>query len=151
MPGKNQDNSPGSSGGAIADSCEIEAEVRGFRLSLNAAPAVTVWGTSELLHRTVDNVLRNAIRFAPPDTAIEIAVASAGSEAHIVVRDYGPGVREEALVRLFEPFYREPSNAEDDRGLGLGLAIARRAVELHGEPLTRQMHAPDFELGSRYR
>jgi signal transduction histidine kinase len=130
----------------IADSCEIEADVRGCRLHLKTAPAITVSGTGELLHRAVENVLRNAVRFAPPDSAIEIAVASVGSEAHIVVRDYGPGVQEESLVRLFEPFYREPSNARDDRGLGLGLAIARRAVELHGGSIDASNAQPGLRV-----
>jgi signal transduction histidine kinase len=76
----------------------------------------------------VENVIRNAIRHAPAGTAVEVTLDGRS----IRVRDYGPGVPEDALGRIFDPFYR----VDNDRnrasgGVGLGLAIARRAVELH--------------------
>ena len=65
-----------------------------------------------------------------------------GAKARIQVRDYGPGVPEEALAHIFDPFYRVEGDRNRDRGgVGLGLAIARRAVELHkGKLLARNAH-----------
>jgi two-component system sensor histidine kinase CpxA len=77
-------------------------------------------------------LVRNAIRHAPPSTGVEVRVAEDKDGAHIRVRDYGSGVPAEALPMLFEPFYRvESDRGRSSGGVGLGLAIARRAVELH--------------------
>jgi two-component system sensor histidine kinase CpxA len=77
-------------------------------------------------------VLRNAIRHAPEGTAVEVSLENSGGSARIRVRDYGPGVGEEHLGRIFDPFYRvESDRNRASGGVGLGLAIARRAVELH--------------------
>jgi two-component system sensor histidine kinase CpxA len=87
----------------------------------------------------VENVIRNAIRHAPNQTAVEVTVAG----PCVSVRDYGPGVPAEQLGRIFDPFYR----VENDRnrtsgGVGLGLAIARRAVELHKGTIRAQNMNP---------
>jgi two-component system sensor histidine kinase CpxA len=91
-----------------------------------------VEGDPELLRRAVENVIRNAIRHSPREAAVEVTLARHNGAALVGVRDYGPGVPEESLPRLFDPFYR----AESDRdrtsgGIGLGLSIARRAIDLH--------------------
>jgi two-component system sensor histidine kinase CpxA len=120
----------------------IEAEARGSKLSLESTQPVWVDGDPELLRRAVENVIRNAIRFAPPETTVEIKVTRDNGKCVVSVRDYGPGVPEEALSRIFDAFYR----VESDRnrmsgGVGLGLSIARRAVLLHhGELSARNMH-----------
>jgi signal transduction histidine kinase len=126
----------------IASDCAIEASARGSSLKVDAAAPVTVSGDAELLRRAVENLIRNAIRYAPPGTAVEVSLARDGAEARIQVRDHGPGVPEEALSRIFDPFYRvEGDRNRDTGGAGLGLAIARRAVELHkGKLLARNAH-----------
>ena len=116
----------------IVSDCSIEAAAHGCSLALEASGPVTVPGDPELLRRASENVIRNAIRYAPQQTPVEVRLSPNGRTARIQVRDYGPGVPEEALNRIFDPFYR----VENDRnrgsgGVGLGLAIARRAVELH--------------------
>lgn len=113
----------------VADDCAIEAQARGSKLDVHAAEPVTLPGDRELLRRAVENVLRNAIRHAPADTTVEVELRKDGT---VTVRDYGPGVPEEALPRIFDPFYRvETDRNRTSGGVGLGLAIARRAVELH--------------------
>jgi signal transduction histidine kinase len=112
----------------IVDTNRIEATARGCKLKLNVENSARIKGEPELLRRAVENVIRNAIRYAPVGTAVEVTVAGRS----IRVRDYGSGVPEEALGRIFDPFYR----VENDRdrlsgGAGLGLAIARRAIDLH--------------------
>ncbi len=115
----------------VVDDARIEANARGCRIELEAQPA-TLEANPELLRRAFENVLRNAIRFAPPDTAVEVKLRQTHGSATITIRDYGPGVPEQALARLFDPFYRvEADRNRTSGGAGLGLAIARRAVELH--------------------
>ena len=84
-------------------------------------------------------VIRNAIRHAPPGSAVAVTLAGTS----IRVRDYGPGVPEEDLVRIFDPFYRvESDRNRTSGGVGLGLAIARRAVELHKGAIRAQNAHP---------
>ena len=116
----------------LIEDCSIEARARPCSLALEAPVPVTVEGDPELLRRAVENVVRNGIRFAPADSQVEITSAMAGARLTIRVRDYGPGVPEEELSSIFDPFYRvQADRSRASGGVGLGLAIARRAVELH--------------------
>ncbi len=95
--------------------------------------SMVVKGDAALLRRAMDNVLRNALFYTPDGAPVEMLVDSDGAWARLVVRDHGPGVPEAALPHLFEPFFRvDQARARNTGGVGLGLAIARRAVELHG-------------------
>ena len=116
----------------LIDDCRVEAEARGCRLVLEAAPALSVQGDRELLRRAIENILRNAIRYAPEGTAIETKLETAGNLALIAIRDYGPGVPEHLLSKIFTPFFRvDVSRDNATGGAGLGLAIAQRAVSVH--------------------
>jgi signal transduction histidine kinase len=116
----------------LVDDCSIEAQAHGCGLDLESSGPVTLDGDSELLRRAIENVVRNAIRYAPQESKVEVTLDDGGGWARIRVRDYGPGVPEEALPRLFDPFYRvEQDRDRKSGGVGLGLSIARRAVELH--------------------
>jgi signal transduction histidine kinase len=115
----------------VADS-SLEAQARGTVMRLVTAQPATVRGDAELLRRAIENVIRNAIRHAPEATAVEASLEAAHDQAVIRIRDYGPGVPEEALPRIFDAFYRvETDRDRASGGAGLGLSIARRAVELH--------------------
>ena len=110
----------------------LEAKAKDCTLLLKAPIPVTLSGDEELIRRAVENVIRNAIRHAPRGTAVDIDLRRQGETAQVCVRDHGPGVPEEALPRIFDPFYRVDSDRNRmSGGLGLGLAIARRSVELH--------------------
>lgn len=116
----------------VANDCSIEAAARGCSLVFPAPPRVALNGDRELLRRAVENVLRNAIRYAPPESKVEIAVQNGAGRACVRIRDHGPGVPAEALPKLFDPFYRvDADRNRSSGGVGLGLSIARRAVELH--------------------
>ncbi|HWQ55608.1 MAG TPA: ATP-binding protein [Bryobacteraceae bacterium] len=129
--------------GDLAADGEIEARARGCEIVFAPAPACTVVGDPELLRRTVENVIRNAIRYAPAGTSVEVTLECGDPMAVVRVRDCGPGVPAEALPRIFDPFYRvEGDRDRASGGAGLGLAIARRAVELHGGSITARNAGP---------
>jgi two-component system sensor histidine kinase CpxA len=129
--------------GTLVDDCSIEADAHGCALDLSSHGPVSLDGDSELLRRAIENVMRNAIRYAPAESKIEITLENGAGWAKIRVRDYGPGVPEEALPRLFDPFYRvEQDRDRKSGGVGLGLSIARRAVELHKGKLRASNASP---------
>ena len=131
----------------IASDCEVEAAARGCRLVLGSDQPIVVPGQPELLHRAVENTVRNAIRHTEEGTAVEIGLELKGDLATISVRDHGPGVPEPLLGDIFKPFFR----VEDDRsrssgGVGLGLAIARRAVEVHQGRISARNAQPGLAI-----
>jgi signal transduction histidine kinase len=112
--------------------CYVEAEAQGCRLVSRIDQSATLSGDRELLRRACENVLRNAIRHAPAASSVEVTLSVNDGMATIAVRDQGPGVPPDALAEIFKPFYRvEKARDRNSGGMGLGLAIASRAVELH--------------------
>jgi two-component system OmpR family sensor kinase len=99
------------------------------KIEITLQPGIQLPGWPDLLERALDNLLRNALRFSPPDSPIELNIVRRGDEVHLEVRDHGPGVLDEHLGLLGEPFFRAPGQSTP--GHGLGLAIARRAAERH--------------------
>jgi two-component system, OmpR family, sensor histidine kinase CpxA len=118
--------------GEVVDDCRIEADARHCRVRLQAGEPTQARGDPELLRRAFENVLRNAIRHAPEETEIEVSLDRQSSLALISVRDRGPGVPSELLPAIFQPFFRvEAARDTSSGGVGLGLAIAHRAIDLH--------------------
>ncbi|MEB0206504.1 HAMP domain-containing sensor histidine kinase [Pseudomonas sp. CCC3.1] len=109
-------------------------------VQLHAEPGLSLSGWPTMIERAVDNLLRNAQRFNPAGQPIELTAVRSGEHIAIGVRDHGPGVAEEYLAQLGEPFFRAPGQTA--AGHGLGLAIARRAAERHGGRLVLGNH-PD--------
>ena len=129
------------------DESTIEAAARGCSLQYEKHDVVTVEGDPELLRRAVENVMRNAIRYSPPASPVDVSVARRNGTAVVDVRDRGPGVPEESLPRLFDPFYRvENDRGRDSGGIGLGLSIARRAIELHKGAIRAKNAQPGLEV-----
>ncbi len=118
--------------GEIVRDSAVEADMHRCRIEVTGSIDGTVLGNRELLRRAVENVIRNAIRYAPEHSSIKVSLAGDGHDAMIAVRDFGPGVPDDALTRIFDPFYRvEEARDANGGGSGLGLSIARRAVEVH--------------------
>ena len=121
----------------ICKDADYEAQSRNCRVKCVIADACIVMGHAGLLHSAIENVVRNATRYTREGTEVEIRLKKAqdakGSEAVVRVTDSGPGVPEEALHKLFRPFYRlDDARNRQTGGVGLGLAITERTVRLHG-------------------
>ncbi len=127
---------------SLVESCRIEAEARGCKLALKVDGPMQWSGDRELLHRAVENVLRNAIRHTDADTAVQVELSRETDCVVIRVCDHGAGVPEPDLARIFQPFYRvNEDRSRKDGGVGLGLAIASRAVQVHhGRIEAQNMH-----------
>ncbi|HKX07587.1 MAG TPA: ATP-binding protein [Stellaceae bacterium] len=112
-------------------------------LHKHGAP-LPVAGDEDLLRRAIENVVRNAMFYTSPGTKVEIALSSPDSRmADLEIRDHGPGVPEEALPHLFEPFYRvDQARARKTGGAGVGLSICERAVRLHGGKVSARNASP---------
>jgi two-component system sensor histidine kinase CpxA len=116
----------------VVEDCRVEAEARGCSIALEDPGKFEVRGDRELLRRAIENVVRNSIRYAPPESAVDVRLDRARDTARISVRDRGPGVPEDSLQKIFQPFYRVDDSRESSTGgSGLGLAIAKRAVGVH--------------------
>ncbi len=119
----------------VAELCrdeEIEARARHCELELRTGPELLVVGDPELLRSAVENILRNAIRYAPAGSRVEVRAGRSGDDIRLTVADRGPGVPAELLEKIFEPYFRVPGPAGPGEGAGLGLAIARRVFAAHG-------------------
>lgn len=119
--------------GEIADDAGFEAAASGRRVAFTGCGEVIVRARAELLRRAVENVIRNAVKYAPAGSAVDVQLDAPDQSprARLVVSDRGPGIPDGDLAAVFEPFFRG-AGADSRSGYGLGLAIARRAVEAHG-------------------
>jgi signal transduction histidine kinase len=122
----------------IAADVAIEADAQGCRVALKVEGPLPVQADAELLRSAFENLLRNAVHHSPPGGEVLIEAQTMASDAErrieVTVRDHGPGVPQKDLALIFEPFYRVGAAREHRRagGEGLGLAIASRAIALHG-------------------
>ena len=113
----------------VVDDARFEAETSGCRVEFEARGNAVVRGNAELLHRAVENVVRNALKHSPVDGLVSIAL-DVNDKVAISVSDEGAGVPESELHAIFEPFFRgNQTNAPD--GHGLGLAISQRVIIAH--------------------
>jgi len=134
--------------GDVVQSCSLEAEARHCRLVVSDVTERTLHGDPELLRRALENVVRNAIRYAPPGTDVELRTEAGPSGIVITVRDAGTGVPDELLPRLAQPFFRveDARDYSSSGGVGLGLSIAHRAVQLHRGTLVAENAHPGLRV-----
>jgi len=131
----------------VVRDCSVEADFRGCGIQVEGALSGALTSNRELLRRAVENVLRNAIRYSPRDSAIRVTLAEADHKVLVVVRDYGPGVSPEFLGRIFDPFFRvEEARVASGGGSGLGLSIAKRAVQLHRGTIVAENASPGLRI-----
>jgi two-component system sensor histidine kinase CpxA len=122
--------------GRIAQDASFEGESRDCAVRFECRDKCTLPADGNLLRSAVENVIRNALRFTPNGTKVEVMQSlqhdDAGAKAIVSVRDFGPGVPPGNLKHLFKPFFRSDDvKVQTSESAGLGLAIAMRAVQMH--------------------
>ena len=96
------------------------------------SPLPHVWADEERLRQVVMNLVNNALKFTPEGGEITLSAREDGANLIVEVHDTGRGMSAEEQKRLFEPYYQSESGRERFSGLGLGLALSKKLVELHG-------------------
>jgi len=119
---------------AAFDSIRPATEAKSIRIELHRGPGASiVTGDADRLQQVFWNLLSNAVKFTPKHGHIKVAVQRLNSHLDIIVSDSGCGIRKEFLPHIFERFTQDDATSAHRRaGLGLGLAIVRHLVELHG-------------------
>ena len=131
----------------VVHDCSMEAQARGCTIDVKGDIGGQVHGNPELMRRALENVLRNAIRYSPEKASVQLSLGEDENKAGISIRDFGPGVPESALKRIFDPFFRvEEARNTNGGGSGLGLSIAKRAVQLHQGYITAENATPGLRV-----
>ena len=133
--------SPGELLADIVEDAQFEARANGKEVELVGEARVPIQGNAELLHRAIENVIRNAIKYTAEGTAVKVEAKVDSSQLKIFILDTGSGVAETELQLIFEPFFRSNSPGNNADGHGLGLAIARRVIEAHGGKISASNRA----------
>jgi signal transduction histidine kinase len=115
-------------GAEVADLALPLANERGVRIAVEGGGDARA--DRDKLRGALLNLVRNAVEASPPGAAVEIAARGDGERAELEVRDRGPGLTPEAQAKLFRPFF-----TTKEKGTGLGLALAKKVVEAHGNAL----------------
>lgn len=124
----------------VIDDAQYEANPQQRHINLKNKVDCQVTGNPILLKSALENIIRNAIRYTAEKTSVEIDMQTGrNNQILITIRDHGPGVDNDMLEKIFEPFVRT-SIARDRQtgGYGLGLAIAKRAISLHNGKVSAQ-------------
>lgn len=125
----------------IADNARFEGSNKHINIDLVGPDHLYACINAEALGRSIENLVRNALRFSPEQGKISLIVRKNSESIRITVMDQGPGMDDHLLSNVFLPFYRGPGE-KTGTGFGLGLAIAKKAIERHGGTLTASNHAP---------
>jgi two-component system sensor histidine kinase CpxA len=139
----------------VLPNVQYEASLRGCHITAIMGQNCVVRGDARLLESALENILRNALRYTPENGVIEVDLAETECDlqrmAELSVCDRGPGVPAEELDAILRPFYRvDNSRQSKTGGFGVGLAIADRAVRLHGGSIVAT-NRPDGGLVVRMR
>jgi signal transduction histidine kinase len=116
----------------ILQDARFEAATNGREVAFSGGADAQLTGQPELLARAIENVVRNAIKHSPAGGRVEVEIVRDARYMRIRVMDNGPGIAQEDLGKIFQPFYRGSSTEKDVDGHGLGLAIAQQVVQQHG-------------------
>lgn len=121
----------------VADDARFEAGAHiDVEVTAPTSSALTVRGAPDLLWSAIENIVRNAVKHGGAEHKVDVMLRPDDAFAHIEVMDRGPGIAEEHLGEIFEPFFRSNPTRNNVDGHGLGLAIAKRVVENHGGRIT---------------
>ncbi|MGB8636780.1 MAG: ATP-binding protein [Pseudolabrys sp.] len=127
----------------VVDGLQMLARDRGVEIKVALSPdTLTVLGDRDELIRALENLIENALKYGAAGKRVDVSVGRAQTraglpEAHVSVRDYGPGISPEHLPRLTERFYRvDVADSRAQGGTGLGLALVKHVLNRHGGRLT---------------
>jgi signal transduction histidine kinase len=121
----------------LVEDAQVEGEPATKEVRCNALNAAPFSGNQAIIASGVENVLRNALRYTPGGSAVMATLRETHDYYEIAISDSGPGVPEEELSRIFEPFCRASNSSSDaGGGTGVGLAITANAVQRHGGTVT---------------
>ncbi len=134
----------------LVDDGNFEAQARDKAVVFKETAKIELVAVREFLSSAVENIIRNAIRFTPEGSEVEVRLFRENDVALIRIRDHGPGVPEEALEDLFEPFFRvDETRGKENDGTGLGMAIASTAVSQHNGAIVACNAHPGLEVTIR--
>ena len=123
--------------------CQEVARSRGIRLvpmlpETDGDDELFVQGDPNLVRIMIENLIRNAKKYSPKGSRVEIEVSSSNQLAVVEVRDEGPGIPEDQLDKVFERAYRVARTERTAKGIGLGLAIAQSIAHIHAGRITAE-------------
>ena len=138
----------------VAENADFEARAANRQVSIVHSLSATIEANEPLLRSALENVVRNAVRYTDENTSVDITLQHDPEHPGwllVQVHDHGPGVPDDMLTNLFEPFVRVgDARDRESGGYGLGLGIAERAIRLHGGVISAS-NDPNGGLNVRIR
>ncbi len=133
----------------VVRAARVVASQRGIAITSESLHPAPFSGDEDLIRRLIVNLVDNAVRYAPSNSAVRVALDRAGNRYVISVADNGPGIPEEIQPRIFERFYRVDAarTHQRDGGAGLGLALAKWIAQVHDGDVTL---AASSRIGSTF-
>jgi len=132
----------------LAELYQAVAEEKQCELLWRTEEKLQVIGNRQLLAQAISNLLENAIKFSPPNTAVTLSATSEGNSAIITVGDNGIGIPEKDYESVFEPFHRLDS-ARSTPGSGLGLSLVKAVMDLHKGSISLHNNHPGLRVELR--
>lgn len=132
----------------VCEDTRFEASEGDKQIQLSCEDSELIVRThGDLLKKALENIVRNALHYTVEGSMVTVRLEQHADHCLVAVQDAGPGVPEDQLDRVFDPFYRvDDARARDTGGFGLGLAIARRAVEQHNGSVRAINTAPGLRV-----
>lgn len=126
----------------ICNDANFEGKAHNCKVKLTIKNDIIICGIEQLIERAIENILRNALKYSPKDSQIDVELLRQNNQAVISIADSGPGIPPGEIEKVFEMFYRcaEDRNRSTG-GNGLGLAIARHAIKLHNGKISLENRA----------
>lgn len=127
---------------SIIEDANFEAANKNIQIVFETNASITIEGQLDLMHRAIENVVRNAVKYGPNNSIIHINVAVNHAQLVLTISDQGAGVLPSELEDIFKPFVRGNSGSQVV-GHGVGLAITKQVIEAHGGHVMARNHKPN--------
>jgi len=135
----------------LCSDANFEGQTAGKSFTFAAAHrSAPVASHSDLLRKSFENILRNALHHTADNSRVAVSLQSEGDHYIVLIEDRGPGVPEQDLASIFDEFFRsDTARSRESGGVGLGLAIARRAIRQHGGTITARNTGSGLQIRVR--